>query len=273
MTGAPRRFGLHPEVLGTEAIARFTRHLVELADPEHLDAPVATCGEWTMADLVWHLTEVQSFWAWIIEHRPAPVEEAEMPDRAVDAALRAQLVDANDRLCAALDAAHFDEPTWTWHPEHKTVDFTIRRQTHEALIHCFDAVLATNGAAPDVDPVLAADGFDELVTVMAGGVPAWADYKSSDLRLGVQAVDTADRWMLDFGSITGRSPSGTDYLDEPTIKVLDPEADVAPSAELSGPALELNLWAWGRGSIDGLTVGGDEAVVLALRSVIVDSTQ
>lgn len=270
MTG---RFGLHPEVLGSEAIARFTRHLVELADPEQLEIPVETCGDWTMADLVWHLAEVQSFWAWIVENRPAPVDEAQMPERAVTAALRAQLVDANDRLCAALDAAHFDEPTWTWHPEHKTVDFTVRRQTHEALIHCYDAVLAMNGPAPDVDPALAADGFDELVTVMAGGVPDWASYKPSDRRLDVRTVDTADRWRLEFGTITGRSPRGTEYVDEPTINVVDVESGLSCSAELSGPALDLNLWGWGRGPVDGLTVEGDETMVQALRSVIVDSTQ
>ncbi len=267
------RFGLHPEVLGTEAIARFTRHLVELADPVQLDAAVPTCDPWTMADLVWHLAEVQSFWAWIIENRPAPVEEAEMPERAVTAALRAQLVDANDRLCAALDAAHFDEPAWTWHPEHRDVDFTVRRQTHEALIHCFDAVLAMNGPAPDVDPALAADGFDELVTVMAGGVPDWASYKPSDRRLAVRAVDTEDHWLLEFGTITGRSPRGTDYVDAPTINVVDPESGHSWSAELNGPALELNLWAWGRGPLDGLTVGGDDTLVHSLRSVIVESTQ
>jgi len=268
-----RRFGLHPEVLGTEAITRYTRHIVELADPEQLDLAVPSCGDWTMADLVWHLAEVQSFWAWIIEHRPAPVEEAEMPDRAVDAALRAQLTDANDRLCAALDAASFDDPAWTWHLEHKTVDFSIRRQTHEALIHCFDAVLATDGPAPVVEPALAADGFDELVTVMAGGVPEWAEYKSSDRRIDVWAVDTDDRWLLELGSITGRSPRGTDYVDEPTIAVVDPQSGTAPSAGLSGPALELDLWAWGRGSVDELTVSGDEAVVNALRSLIISSTQ
>ncbi|MDH4276648.1 MAG: maleylpyruvate isomerase family mycothiol-dependent enzyme [Acidimicrobiia bacterium] len=267
------RFGMHPEVLGTEAIARFTRHLVELADPERLDRPVETCGDWTMADLIWHLTEVQSFWAWIIENRPAPVEAAVMPDRAVPAALRAQLIDANDRLCGALDKAPFDDPTWTWHPEHKTVDFSIRRQTHEALIHCFDAVLATGGPAPDVGSLLAADGFDELVTVMAGGVPEWADHKPGDRLLGVHAVDTGDRWLLDFGTISGRSPRGTDYIDEPTIVVVDPESSPTPSAELSGPALDLNLWAWGRGPIDGLTIHGDDDLVASLRTLIIDSTQ
>ncbi len=267
------RFGLHPEVLGTEAIARFTRHLVELADPEHLDIPVETCGAWTMADLIWHLAEVQSFWSWIIENRPAPVEEAVMPDRAVPAALRAQLVDANDRLCSALDAAPFDDPIWTWHPDHKTIDFSIRRQTHEALIHCFDAVLATDGSAPEVEAALAADGFDELVTIMAGGVPDWADYKSGDRCLAVHAVDTDDHWLLEFGSISGHSPRGTHYIDEPTIAVNAPGQGTTPSAELSGPAVDLDLWAWGRGPIDRLSIDGDEAVVHALRSLIADSTQ
>ncbi len=267
------RFGLHPEALDTEAIARFTRHLVEVTDPEQLELPVPTCGDWSVADLVWHLTEVQTFWAWIIENRPATADEFEMPERPVPAALRAQLVDANDRLCAALDAAPFDDPTWTWHPEHRTVDFSVRRQTHEALIHCFDAVLATGGPAPDVDALVAADGFDELVTVMAGGVPDWADYKAGDRWLDVKAVDTGDRWLLEFGSLTGRAPWGTDYVDEPTIVVVEPGSVATPTAKLRGAALDLDLWAWGRGGSDGLTTKGDESVVASLREIIAESTK
>ena len=267
------RFGLHPEALGTEAIARYTRHLVELADPNQLDLPVETCGDWTMADLVWHLTEVQSFWSWIIENRPAPADEAELPERAPDAGLRAQLIDANDRLCAALDAAPLDDPTWTWHPDHNTVEFSVRRQSHEALIHCFDAVLATDGLVPEVSPQLGADGFDELVTVMAGGAPAWAAYKASDQRIDVHAEDTSDRWLLEFGSITGRSPGGTEYVDEPTMLVVDAGSGPAPVAEIRGPAVDLNLWAWGRGSAKALTIEGDPTAVTGLRGLIEDSTQ
>jgi len=269
------RFGLHPEPLGTEAIARFTRHLVEIADPAALDLPVKTCGDWTMADLLWHLTEVQSFWAWIIENRPAPVDEAEMPDRGVAAALRAQLVDANDRLCAAIDGAPFDAETWTWHPDHRSVDFSVRRQTHEALIHCFDGVLAAEASAPEVEAELAADGFDELVTVVAGGVPEWAEYSPSDRRIDVRTDDTDDRWLLEFGTISGRSPRGNDYDNEPTIRVVDDRSEPDPTVacRLSGRAVDLDLWAWGRGPVTPLTVDGDHDVVNAFREFIVGSTQ
>ncbi len=267
------RFGLHPQTLGTEAIARFTRHLVEVAGPDQLGLAVPTCGDWTVADLVWHLAEVQAFWAWIIENRPAPAGDAVVPDRAEPAASRAQLVGANDRLCAALGAAPFDDPTWTWHPDHRTVDFSIRRQTHEALIHCFDAVLASDGPAPAVEPLLAADGFDELVTVMAGGAPDWADYVAGNRRVDVHAVDTGDRWLLEFGTITGRSPGGTEYRDEPTMVVVHPDDGPAPAAEIRGAAVDLNLWAWGRGPEETLTIDGDQGAVTGLRRLIEELTQ
>ena len=48
--------------------------------------------------------------------------------------------------------------------------FVRRRQAHEALIHRIDAEL-TAGRRTPVDPLLGADGVDEALRVMYGGVP------------------------------------------------------------------------------------------------------
>ena len=39
-------------------IAADTARLVEVAAAGELSRPVPSCPEWTMADLVWHLTDV-----------------------------------------------------------------------------------------------------------------------------------------------------------------------------------------------------------------------
>ena len=45
--------------------------LAELGWRCDLTTPVPTCGDWTLADLIWYLAEVQSFWEYIIANRPA----------------------------------------------------------------------------------------------------------------------------------------------------------------------------------------------------------
>ena len=45
-------------------------------------AKVPGCPEWSAADLLWHLTEVQWFWAEVVRTRPAaPSEDAPAPVR------------------------------------------------------------------------------------------------------------------------------------------------------------------------------------------------
>ncbi len=39
------------------------------ATRDHLDARVEHCPGWSVADLVWHLTEVHWFWGTIVEER------------------------------------------------------------------------------------------------------------------------------------------------------------------------------------------------------------
>ena len=266
-------FGLHPEAFGTEQITYYTQHLADEAEAADLSSPVVTCGDWTLADLIWHLTEVQDFWAWIIEHRPAGPEEYARPDRPADPELVAGLRERNRRLVAKLLEASPDEAAWTWHPVWQTVNFTHRRQSHEAMIHCFDGFLAIGAERPEVSGRLAADGFDELVTVVAGGVPEWARYASSGLSLAVNATDTGDSWLLEIGSISGRSPGGTVYEDLATIKDLDSDGDASIETQVTGTALDIDLWAWGRGSADRLTVAGAEEPVRRLRALVVESTQ
>ena len=64
-----------------------TLGLAEVARQVPLDTPVPTCPDWSVADLVWHLTEVQHFWTHIVTNRPDGPDSDEEPVRPPDAEL------------------------------------------------------------------------------------------------------------------------------------------------------------------------------------------
>lgn len=49
----------HPSAVGVDVIRAETLALADVADATDLATPVPTCGAWTMADLVWHLTRCE----------------------------------------------------------------------------------------------------------------------------------------------------------------------------------------------------------------------
>jgi uncharacterized protein (TIGR03083 family) len=144
------------------------------ADPA---APVPSCPDWNADDLLWHLAEVQWFWAEVVRTRtddPDTVEAAK-PDRPTGReGLTAFFREATASLQGALTAASPEDRAWTWAAE-QTVGFVVRRQAHEALIHRVDAEL-TAGSRTPMDPRLSADGVDEVLRVMFSDLPAWASF-------------------------------------------------------------------------------------------------
>jgi uncharacterized protein (TIGR03083 family) len=261
---------LHADSLGTAVIADRTNGVVEIGSITDLGTSVPSCRDWSLADLVWHLAEVQHFWAWTIAHRPAGPDQYGRPERPADDSLADLLADCCARLVGALDAADPDEPAWSWSDDH-TVGFTVRRQSHESLIHFVDAVLAAGAPVPDIDAFLAADGVDELLGVMLAGVPEWADFASDGSTASIEAADTGDRWLLGFGRMTGTSPdSGTAY-DLDAVELLTVGAD--GDATIRGSAVDLDLWLWGRADGSVLDVEGDDAFADRLRTMVAESTR
>lgn len=260
--------------MSTELIADHTHGLVALGRSHPLATPVPTCGDWNLADLVWHLTEVQEFWGHIIAGRPdaspASYDRPVRPDD--DGVLADRLAAATDRLVSLLDTASPTESAWTWSEGDQSVGFTIRRQTHEAIVHHLDGVLAVGNspAGVSIDPEVAADGIDELITVMLIDVPAWAEYHPSPDTVRLDVSDLGRHWDLEFGRMTGTSPdTGTIY----DIVAFDGRDDIdEPDTTIAGTALDLLLWLWGRTSADPLTIAGEPTAPGRLRDAIVDAT-
>lgn len=151
-----------------------------------------------------------------------------------------------------------------------------RRQAHEALIHRIDAgltVAAAGGPPPaPVDPLLAADGIDELLRGMldVGDGPRWGSWIPDGGRVRIVASvdgDVERSWDATLGRVAGRDPSGVERdLVALRLGPSPGEAAVDPDATVGGPAAVVDLWLWGRAPIDDLVIDGDRSVVERLRA-------
>ncbi|WP_205475145.1 maleylpyruvate isomerase N-terminal domain-containing protein [Nocardioides sp. SYSU D00038] len=243
--------------------ARFREVLTDV-DPA---ARVPACPDWDAADLLWHLAEVQWFWARTVRLRPAPPEDdLEGPERPADhAGLLAAFDEFSAQLVAELEGADPADEAWHWAPE-RTVGTSHRRQAHEALVHRLDAE-QTAGAVTPFEPALAADGVAEALEVMYGGAPpAWAEFTPVDGVLRLDLTDTGHTFRVAAGVLTGADPGSGKAVDGPHLVLLDP--GTRPAATLAGTAADVDTWLWKRGDDARLVRDGDPAVHAAFAAAV-----
>lgn len=231
---------------------------------------VPTCPDWNADDLLWHLAEVQWFWGQIVLRGLTSADEVEglSPERPDG---RAELVTFFDRasedLVRGLSNADPAAAAWTWAPE-QSVGFILRRQAHEALIHRLDAEL-TAGASTPIDADLAADGVDEALRIMYGGLPPWGSFTPLPGRtLRLETTDTGHTWFITLGTFTGTDPSDGVIYDEPDLSVHAADDGSAVASSVSGTAADLDCWLWHRPVATPIIRSGDPTVLAELDTII-----
>jgi uncharacterized protein (TIGR03083 family) len=239
-----------------EALVRAGAALRQAAATAGLDAPVPTCPAWDVTKLVTHQGMVHRWAAANLrgdaDHRTSDstAEASAAPDLLewYSAGLAA-LIDTLDATAEDAKAPVFlrDAP-----PPRR---FWARRQAHETTIHGVDAISAVHGRWPkasevDVDPALAADGIDELLTGFItrgkGRLHSAVPYQ-----VLVRADDTGHAWTLRIS-------------DGPIVTT--PGATERPEVTFSGTAVQLYLSLWNRA--DEITLDGRSDVVDQWRSGI-----
>ena len=232
------------------------------------DAPVPTCPDWNADDLLWHLGEVQWFWATIVRDAvadPATLEDAVRPgDRA---GLLEFFESSSSALQKTLAETSPEEVRWTWSTE-KTAGFTRRRQAHEALIHRLDAELTADVQRSPMDPVLCGDGVDEALRIMFAGVPDWGHIEpepGSTVR--IRSTDTGQSWLVTLGRFTGTDPKGESH-DQPDIVVADTDPGDEAAATASGTAADLDCWLWGRPTVGPVDRSGDRQIHARFQEIL-----
>lgn len=262
------------EVIGQRS-ATFRNALAQ-ADP---GAPVPSCPDWTAADLLTHLTDVQRRWAMVVAGRlqspprDGGAEAGSEPDSAVSdtapgsawnaAVTRFDVASAG--LVAALSDAVDSEPAWTWSREH-TVGWIRRRQAHEALVHSIDAELVLGEPGPIPDD-LAEDGIDEVLGKFAATSPDWGRFDPSGPVVTIRSSGGRS-WRVQLGRFSGTSPQG-EVIDEPDFEpVPSVPGMTSEPALVEADAADLLLWLWGRRDSSVLTADTDDTVATALREAL-----
>jgi uncharacterized protein (TIGR03083 family) len=244
------------------AIVAGRDRLVDWARSAGPDAVVPSCRRWTVRDLVVHTGNVH---AWAVSVLRTRVEQPQVFDaepEGLGAGFDELLFWYADRAGELVDllvggVVSDDQAVWTFGPEGSTAAFWPRRQAHEVTMHAVDAGLARGVAVSDallwLDPERAADGVDEVLTVMLPRVALFAPQPALGGRLGVEATDVERSWVV-----------------EPDGRIDSTATDSVVSARLVGPAASLFAVLWRRASLDhdgadlGLSAGGDRAVVDSL---------
>jgi len=205
-----------------------------------LDAPVAGCPGWTVADLVWHLAEVQYFWGTVVTQHSGSWQDVVRIDRVGDDELF-DVFDTHHRHLIDVLAAHDPgEEVWTWSADH-SVGFVVRRMAQETAVHAWDAALAA-GSPIEIDAELASDGIDEFL-----------EHFLADANEGAEPVGGSVH--IHCGDVPG----------EWTIRPSDGGFDIAREhakgdCALRGTASNLLLALWRRVGTHAIDVVGDADV-------------
>ncbi|MEY2455180.1 MAG: hypothetical protein QOK06_274 [Acidimicrobiaceae bacterium] len=158
-------------------------------------APVPSCPEWSVDDLIWHLAEVHWFWATIAEQRIAEASGLETlphPERPPSDELiafgRAQL----DHLLEAITGVDPSTPVWTW-AHRQDIGFIQRHQVQEAAVHRWDMELATGVDRTPIAPAVAADSIDEFLSISLAYALGDAALPGS---VHLHCTDTSGEWII-----------------------------------------------------------------------------
>jgi uncharacterized protein (TIGR03083 family) len=168
----------------------------EEADPA---TPVSTCPGWTLAKLVKHAGIVHRWATQIVATRSSEwIAQRDLdvglPDQ--EAAYPGWLAAGAAPLCSVLREAGPDTAVWTWGAEQNS-GWWARRMLHETTVHRVDAELAI-GAKPQLDPEVAADGIDELLSILAVRNAKGLSELPAGESVHLHATDSDGEWLITF---------------------------------------------------------------------------
>jgi len=160
-----------------------------------LKAPVQHCPGWSTYDVVVHLGNVHAWAATIVETGRPAAEHNDEPKSSKPRTVSAWYAGKAEDLYQVLRQTPPDRACWNFVTRDGTVDFWRRRQLHETTIHHVDLDVAA-GRSPDVSPVVAADGIDEVLTAMSPRMNQRGRRAQLERPLQLSCSDTHDAWVV-----------------------------------------------------------------------------
>ena len=228
-----------------EAIRRDSDAFASAADHGDLETQVPSCPEWTLGDLVWHLTGVQWFWTQIaagpLLSRHDVGESPEPPPSDDD--LVAGFRSGAAALVDVLERADPHTRLWSWAGGEQDVEWVRRRQAHEVAIHRWDAAAAAGDAPPEpIEPPLALDGVDE-----------WAEWMADPEDLAVAAPVSVALVATDLDARRSFAVRPDGSMDRHLAEAAD--------ATVQATASDLDLLLWRRIGARDVEIEGDVSAV------------
>ncbi|GAA0583414.1 maleylpyruvate isomerase family mycothiol-dependent enzyme [Streptomyces crystallinus] len=225
------------------------RLLADAAGAAGTGAPVPTCPDWRVRDLLRHTGTVHRWAAAYLTEghtsfRPSGAE----PDLDGEELL-GWFRQGHRALVDALTGAPKDLECWQFMPAPSPLAFWARRQAHETAVHRADAESAGGGAFTVAEPEFAVDGIDELLLAFHGREKSRVR-TAAPRTLRVRTTDTDAVWTVHLSDGVPR-----------TVRDNDGPAD----CELSGSAYELYLTLWNRLPLDSVALAGDASLAALWR--------
>lgn len=215
------------------------RRLIEVTTAD-MTAAIPSCPDWQAADLLGHIANGWEAFRVILE-----TPSVEPPDFAAFSSapddhseLGAFAIDRLEAAAAAVASIEPDQPVWTYLGV-KPCAFWARRSHFETLVHRVDAELGAESPTP-IDGAVGFDGVDELYAVLVA--ERAQDHPSGSLHL--HQTDGDGELML--------------QVVDGAISVTHEHAKGDAAVRASGE--DLLLVSWGRRSLEGLELFGDESV-------------
>lgn len=223
---------------------------------QRLAAPVPSCPDWRVLDLIHHLGtgyhQVRAHITRGVTSKPDPISPGDLPEGP--AAIQ-WWADEHEALVTLLDGLDPELPAWNWAPRPKQAGFWMRRMAHETAIHRWDAQIAVGQGEP-IEPQLAVDGVSEVLdTWLPAGRRRGPTNRAGVVRLA--ATDVEQEW---FVRLRGE---GVALLD--TATWLDHD-DHHTRVLARGTASDLVLALFGRVPFEVLQVSGDASLLPSLRT-------
>ncbi|HEX8864824.1 MAG TPA: maleylpyruvate isomerase family mycothiol-dependent enzyme [Lentzea sp.] len=231
-----------------------TELLVSGVAQADLSVPVPATPDWTLNQLLRHLGYAHRWIEQLVRERIPTADRSLSKAHSVSeyagetaAELGPWLTEGAELLAAAMREVPEDEPIAVLFPDQPGPRFWARRMAHETWVHRHDAFEAL-GLPFEVDPVVAADGLYEWMTVGLQIVflrrPEFAELLGAGT-LAFEATDVDATWLVD---LTGAEPVAR-------------QDEGSGAATVRGPAADLVLSLYRRRGTDGLDVSGDGALL------------
>jgi uncharacterized protein (TIGR03083 family) len=216
---------------------------------DDLDAPVPSCPDWRVRDLLYHLGSVYRMFRRVadegwMERPPRPAID-DRPE-ALDDRIVAWTEEQAELLLRALGRLDPAAPRWNFSPGPQVGAFIPRRMHHETVMHRWDLEAAA-GRPGTIDEPVAVDGVREYLEVFLPRSGRWEG------EAGVVHTVVTDGPTFELGLA----------LDQlPTVRETPGRA---PDAVVAGNAESLLLAWWDRTPLTDVLQAGDLSWVQQIR--------